>query len=117
MAITLYGIPNCDQVRKARAWLNDHALSFDFHDFKKAGLNRSLIEPWLAHVAWDVLVNRKGATWRSLSDQQKAAITDADSAIELMVELPSMIKRPVLSIDKSIHVGFSDPLYQQIFKK
>ncbi|OGB23453.1 MAG: arsenate reductase [Burkholderiales bacterium RIFCSPLOWO2_02_FULL_57_36] len=117
MAIILYGIPNCDQVRKARAWLNDHALSFDFHDFKKAGIERSLIETWLIHLTWDVLLNKKGTTWRNLSDQRKAAITDAKSATELMLELPSAIKRPVLSIGESIHVGFSDPLYQQIFKK
>lgn len=117
MTITLYGIPNCDQVRKARAWLNDHALPFDFHDFKKAGVDRTLIATWLTSVDWNVLLNRKGTTWRSLSDQQKTAITDPDGAIELMLELPSVIKRPILAIDESIHVGFSEPLYQQIFKK
>lgn len=117
MAITVYGIPNCDQVKKARTWLNDHALSFDFHDFKKAGVSRSLIDTWLTQVAWDVLLNRKGTTWRGLSDQRKAAISDARTAAELMLELPSIIKRPVLSAGESIHVGFSDPLYQQIFYK
>ena len=117
MTIVLYGIPNCDQVRKARTWLNDHALPFDFHDFRKAGISHSLIQSWLTHVAWDVLLNKKGTTWRRLPDQRKAAITDQSSAIELMLELPSVIKRPVLSTVESIHVGFSDPLYQQIFKK
>lgn len=117
MAIILYGIPNCDQVRKARAWLDEHGLPFDFHDFKKAGVSRSLIKEWLAHVAWDVLLNKKGTTWRNLPDQQKALVTDANSAIDLMLEQPSAIKRPVLSFGESIHTGFSDPLYQQIFKK
>ena len=117
MAIVLYGIPNCDQVKKARAWLNDHALSFDFHDFKKAGISRSLIEAWLVHVAWDVLLNKKGTTWRALPDQRKAAVTDAASAAELMLEKPSVIKRPVLSVDEVTYSGFSDSLYQQIFKK
>lgn len=117
MAIIVYGIPNCDQVKKARAWLNDHALPFHFHDFKKAGVDRPLIEAWLAQISLEVLLNKKGTTWRSLPDVRKAAITDQSSAIELMIELPSLIKRPVLMTGGSIHAGFSDPLYQQIFKK
>jgi arsenate reductase len=117
MTITVYGIPNCDQVRKARAWLNDHALPFDFHDFKKAGVSRSLIEGWLTQIPLDVLLNKKGTTWRSLPEQQKASVIDAESAVNLMLELPSLIKRPVLATGESIHAGFSAPLYQQIFKK
>lgn len=117
MAITLYGIPNCDQVRKARAWLNDHGLTFDFHDFKKDGISQPLIEGWLIHVPWDILLNRKGTTWRNLPDQQKAAVTDPKSAIELMLEQPSAIKRPVLSFGNLTYTGFSEPLYQQIFNK
>ena len=117
MTTTLYGIPNCDQVKKARTWLDTHGVAYTFHDFKKAGINRELIGGWLADVAWDVLVNRKGTTWRALADERKAAITDADSATELMLESPSIIKRPVLVNGKGTHVGFSDQLYQQIFKK
>jgi arsenate reductase len=117
MQITVYGIPNCDQVRKARAWLDDHGLSFEFHNFKKAGISRALIELWLAHLSIDVLLNRKGTTWRGLSEQQKTAANDTDSAIGLMLELPSLIKRPILSAGESIHAGFSAPLYQQIFNK
>ena len=116
MKIIVYGIPNCDQVKKARAWLNDHALPFDFHDFKKAGVSRSLIEAWLTQIPLDVLLNKKGTTWRGLPELRKAAITDADSAINLMLELPSLIKRPVVTTSESIHAGFSDPLYQQLFK-
>ncbi|MDB5772322.1 MAG: ArsC family reductase [Burkholderia sp.] len=117
MAITLYGIPNCDTVKKARTWLDANGHAYTFHDFKKAGLTRDLIDGWLKHVAWEVLVNRKGTTWRALPDERKAAIIDADSAAELMLESPSIIKRPVLAAGNGTHVGFSDDLYQQVFKR
>jgi arsenate reductase len=117
MAITLYGIPNCDTVKKARTWLDTNGVAYTFHDFKKAGINRDLVNGWLTQLAWDVLVNRKGTTWRALPDERKAAITDAKSATELMLESPSIIKRPVLAFGSGTHVGFSDELYQQIFKK
>jgi len=117
MSAILYGIPNCDQVKKARTWLNVQAAPHDFHDFKKAGITRDVIESWLRDVAWDVLVNRKGTTWRALPEERKAAIVDAAGAIELMIESTSVIKRPVLQIAGKTYVGFSDELYQQIFKK
>lgn len=117
MTTTLYGIPNCDTVKKARTWLDQHGISYTFHDFKKAGISRELVAQWLAHVSWDVLVNRKGTTWRGLSEERKAAVNDAASATELMLESPSVIKRPVLFNDGNAHVGFSDALYQQIFKE
>ncbi|MBS0307523.1 MAG: ArsC family reductase, partial [Proteobacteria bacterium] len=106
MANTLYGIPNCDQVKKARAWLNDHAVDYDFHDFKKSGVAPDLLKTWLQDVDWEVLLNRKGTTWRGLDDSRKAAITDAASAAVLMQESPSVIKRPVLHVDGTTHVGF-----------
>lgn len=117
MATTLYGIPNCDTVKKARTWLDQHGISYTFHDFKKAGLTSDQVNQWLAHVGWDVLVNRKGTTWRALDDDRKTSINDAASATALMLESPSVIKRPVLVTGDSAHVGFSDALYQQIFKK
>jgi arsenate reductase len=116
MAISLYGIPNCDQVKKARTWLDAQKMPYVFHDFKKSGVSRTLLETWLKDVAWDILVNRKGTTWRSLTDQRKASIIDASAAIELMLESPSVIKRPVLSTGGSTYVGFSDLHYRQIFK-
>jgi arsenate reductase len=116
MTITLYGIPNCDTVKKARTWLDANGVAYTFHDFKKSGINNGLIQTWLRDVAWDVLVNRKGTTWRALDDDRKAAITDAKSATALMIESPSVIKRPVLVTAGTTHVGFSDDLYQQIFK-
>jgi arsenate reductase len=117
MTTTLYGIPNCDQIKKARTWLDTHKVHYVFHDFKKAGITADLIQAWLSDTAWDVLVNRKGTTWRGLTDDQKAAIVDAPSATQLMLEMPSIIKRPVLSLENATHVGFSAELYQQIFKK
>jgi arsenate reductase len=121
MTITLYGIPNCDQVKKARTWLAAHGHVHVFHDFKKAGITQSLIEGWLRKLSWEVLVNRKGTTWRALPDARKAAIIDVRSATALMLESPSIVKRPVLvvgdSVPVAVHVGFSDEAYQQIFKK
>lgn len=117
MALTLYGIPNCDTVKKARTWLEANGIDYTFHDFKKAGLTQDIIEGWLKDVDWETLVNRKGTTWRGLDDARKASVVDARSATDLMLESPSVIKRPVLAIDGSTHVGFNADLYQQIFQK
>ena len=117
MSITLYGIPNCDTVKKARTWLDTHGHPYSFHDFKKAGLTQATVAGWLKQVDWETLVNRKGTTWRGLPEERKAAIVDAASATALMLETPSIIKRPVLVGAGTIHVGFSDDSYQQIFKK
>jgi arsenate reductase len=111
----LHGIPNCDTVKKARTWLQDRGIDYDFHDFKKAGVSRELVDGWLAQVDWETLVNRKGTTWRGLDEAAKAAVVDADSAAALMLAAPSVIKRPVLVAGTDVHVGFSDALYQQIF--
>ena len=117
MQTTLFGIPNCDQVRKARAWLADRGIDHVFHDFKKSGIRGALIAAWLVDVAADELINRKGTTWRGLSDVRKAQITNDQNATALMLELPSVIKRPVLQTADRTHVGFSDATYQQIFKQ
>ncbi|UTY58772.1 ArsC family reductase [Massilia sp. erpn] len=114
--ITLYGIPNCDTVKKARVWLADQQQDFVFHDFKKQGLTSATVDAWLQHLSWDILVNKKGTTWRGLPDERKAAVTDAASAAALMLEFPSVIKRPVLQNAETCHVGFSDAQYRQIFK-
>jgi arsenate reductase len=117
MTTTLYGIPNCDTVKKARVWLAAQQQEFTFHDFKKQGLTREIVAGWLKHLPRDVLVNRKGTTWRALSDERKASIADDDAAIALMLENPSVIKRPVLDKDGTFAVSFSDAQYQQIFNK
>ena len=115
MSITVYGIPNCDTVKKARTWLADQQQDFVFHDFKKQGLTREIVAGWLQHLSRDVLVNKKGTTWRGLPDERKAAIVDDDSAIALMLEFPSVIKRPVLDKDGVFAVSFSAAQYQTIF--
>lgn len=115
VGIKLYGIPNCDTVKKARLWLSAQELEFTFHDVKKQPLARATVAAWLQCVPWDVLVNRKGSTWRGLPDARRATIIDANSALELMLELPSVIKRPVLHQGQQFHVGFSDAQYRQIF--
>lgn len=115
MKNTLYGIPNCDTVKKARSWLAANGQQVDFHDFKKQGLERATVAGWLAQLEWEVLVNRKGSTWRALPDARKAAIVDQASAAELMLEFPSVVKRPVLSGAGRLNVGFSDAQYRQIF--
>jgi arsenate reductase len=115
MTTTLYGIPNCDTVKKARVWLADQQQDFVFHDFKKQGLTREIVAGWLKHLSRDVLVNRKGTTWRALSDERKASIVDDEAAIALMLENPSVIKRPVLDKDGVFAVSFSAAQYTQIF--
>ncbi|CDG83895.1 ArsC family reductase [Janthinobacterium agaricidamnosum] len=115
MTITLYGIPNCDTVKKARVWLAEQQQEFTFHDFKKQGLTREIVAEWQKHLQWDVLVNKKGTTWRGLPDERKAAVVDAGSALQVMLEFPSVIKRPVLHKDDQFSVGFSDAQYRALF--
>ena len=114
MTKTLYGIPNCDTVKKARTWLAEHGHEFAFHDFKKQGLERALAAAWLEQIDWEVLVNRKGTTWRKLPDERRAAITSRADALELILEQPSVVKRPVLDRDGTFSVGFSAEQYQQL---
>ena len=115
MTTTLYGIPNCDTVKKARTWLLDNGIDFTFHDFKKQGLSAELVEKWLQDLDWTTLVNRKGTTWRNLPDERKAAIVDNASAMALMLEQPSVIKRPVLQGAGPVSVGFSPDAFAAKF--
>ena len=111
--ITLYGIPNCDTVKKARTWLDANGHAYTFHDFKKAGLDEATVAGWLQQQSWETLVNKKGTTWRGLPDAQKAAVTDASSAAALMLQHTSVIKRPVLRAGNTILVGFDAALYEK----
>jgi len=104
--ITLYGIPNCDTVKKARAWLTEHGVQHAFHDFKKQGVPEARLDAWLATVGWEKLVNRKGTTWRQLGPDVQATVTDAASARALMLQHASVIKRPVVEWNDSVTVGF-----------
>jgi Spx/MgsR family transcriptional regulator len=111
----LFGIPNCNTVKKARDWLASNNIAYEFHDFKKNGVSESLIQNWLMQMPWEKLVNRAGMTWRNLSDAEKAAVNDADSALTLMLEKSSVIKRPVLVKDgKIISLGFSEANYKEL---
>ena len=114
--ITLYGIPNCDTVKKARTWLEQAGLSYQFHDFKKAGLDKAAVAVWLKQVPWEILVNKKGTTWRNLPDASKASVIDATSATALMLENTSVIKRPVLCTNNQVLVGFDADLYKKTLK-
>jgi len=113
----LYGISNCDTVKKARAWLSLHGKQVDFHDFKQHGISAALLTSWLSRVGWETLLNRKGTTWRKLSDTTKAGINNADAAIQLMLEQPSVIKRPVLEFNNTVYVGFDETVYHSLFGK
>jgi arsenate reductase len=108
--ITLYGIPNCDTVKKARAWLDARGTAYVFHDYKKAGIDRARLEAWVAELGWEALLNRAGTTFRKLADADQANL-DAARAVQLMLAAPSMIKRPVLDTGVRRIVGFRPELY------
>lgn len=114
-SLTLYGIPNCDTVKKARSWLADHGIDAAFHDFKKQGLDAATVDGWLAGADWQTLVNRKGTTWRKLDADAQAAVVDAPSAAALMRAHPSVVKRPVLVGADGVQVGFAPERYAALF--
>lgn len=117
MALIMYGIPNCDTVKKARVWLADKQIAYTFHDYKKAGVTLSTLKDWLQDVPLETLLNRRGTSWRKLSDAAKAAAEHEDQALALMAENPSLIKRPVLVSDKQVKaVGFSEDNYLALLK-
>lgn len=106
--VTVYGIPNCDTVKKARTWLAEQAVEVTFHDFKKQGVPAELLPVWIAAAGWETLVNRKGTTWRKLDDATRLAVVDDASATAVMLANPSVIKRPVVVWgDGSVSVGFN----------
>ena len=110
MQTTLYGIANCDTVRKARAWLDAHGAAYDFHDYRKVGVDRDTLGQWVARLGWEALLNRAGTTFRKLPDAEKAGI-DTGRAITLMIANPSAIRRPVLVRGEAIEVGFKPERY------
>ena len=113
MKTLLYGIPNCDTMKKARTWLESQGVDYEFHDYKKSGVERARLEDWIRAVGWEVLLNRAGTTFKKLPDGAKANLTEA-KAVKLMLEQPSMIKRPVLERGKTLLVGFSPEKYSAL---
>lgn len=113
--ITLFGIKNCDTIKKARNWLADHGIDYQFHDYRSNGLERSQLEVWSDELGWEQLLNRRGTTWRKLPDEVKDAV-DEESAIALMLEQPAMIKRPLLDTGTQRVLGFKAADYEQLFK-
>ena len=111
----IYGIANCDTVKKARAWLAANGLAYEFVAFKKQPPSVGLIESWLTQIPLDTLLNKRGTTWRKLTPQQQAEAADPQGAVKLMAEQPSIIKRPVLDKDGGFHVGFSEESYRTLF--
>lgn len=111
----IYGIANCDTVKKARAWLAANGLAYEFVDFKKQPPSVGLIESWLTQIPLDTLLNKRGTAWRKLTPKQQAEAADLQGAVKLMVEQPSIIKRPVLDKDGGFHVGFSEESYRTLF--
>ena len=116
MTTTLYGIRNCDTMKKAWTWLDEHGVAYDFHDYKKQGIDRQRLEAWVAKLGWEVLLNRAGTTFRKLPDADRSGI-DAAKAVELMLAQPSMIKRPVLDAGGQLLVGFKPDAYAAAFKR
>lgn len=106
MTPVLHGIPNCDTVRKARAWLGEHGVEYTFHDFKKLGVPLDRVDDWIAQVGWEKLVNRQGNTWRKLDPAVQASVKDAESARAFVTQYPSAIKRPVVDWGDRTTVGF-----------
>ncbi|QTH23781.1 ArsC family reductase [Rhizorhabdus wittichii] len=112
MTITMYGIKNCDTIKKARTWLEGRCVGYDFHDYKASGIDRATLKKWAGVVGWEVLLNRAGTTFRKLPDADRADIDEA-KAIALMEAQPSMIKRPVLDAGGELLVGFKPDAYEK----
>lgn len=112
----IYGIKNCDTVKKARRWLTDNKLEYQFHDFRQDGLDKATVEAWLTSVDWETLLNKRGTTWRKLDDPRKEQL-DETSAVALMLENPTLIKRPVLVTEQGCTIGFKEADYAAIFGK
>ena len=113
-AVTIYGIKNCDTMKKARAWLDARGVAYAFHDYKAEGIDRVRLEAWARDVGWETLLNRVGTTFRNLPEKDREGLNE-QKAIALMLDQPSMIKRPVLDIGGRLHVGFKPDQYEALF--
>ncbi|GAC1041328.1 hypothetical protein thsrh120_13320 [Rhizobium sp. No.120] len=116
MTITIYGIKNCDTMKKARTWLESHGIAYDFHDYKAVGIDRDHLERWTKEAGWEVVLNRAGTTFKALPEADRTDLSK-DKAIQLMMAQPSMIKRPVLEVDGKLLIGFKPDIYAAAFGK
>ncbi len=110
----MYGISNCDTVKKARNWLQANGIEFEFHDFRKQGINPQSIQQWIDQVGAGVLLNKRGTTWRKLPEQSQQ-LAETDQLAKLLADNPTLIKRPVLQLDEQVNVGFSESKYSELF--
>ncbi|WP_087017001.1 ArsC family reductase [Thaumasiovibrio subtropicus] len=115
MEVTMYGIANCDTIKKAKKWLEAESVAYQFHDYRKQGIDEALLRSFVDALGWEILLNKRGTTYRQLDEADKENI-DTEKAISLMLAAPAMIKRPVLKVGEQLHVGFKADQYQTLFK-
>ncbi|MDU7389568.1 ArsC family reductase [Atlantibacter hermannii] len=116
--VILHGIKNCDTIKKARRWLESHQIDYQFHDYRTDGINAEMMHKFIDELGWEALLNTRGTTWRKLDEARRNAVTDAQSAIALMLEMPAIIKRPLLCAPgKPMLLGFNESQYQQYFNE
>ena len=114
--VTLYGITNCDTIKKARRWLEKSNIEYHFHDYRKNGLQENMLRRWVEELGWETLLNRRGTTWRKLPEEQKSSINE-EQAVTLMLEQPAIIKRPLLVTENQKLVGFTEQQYSNLFSQ
>ncbi len=113
MSVVMYGIPNCDTIKKAKKWLTEQNIEFTFHDYRKQGINAEMVTTFCQQLGWEQVLNKRGTTYRQLSDEQKSNLSE-QSVIPLLVESPAMIKRPILKVNDQYYIGFKADQYATI---
>ncbi len=114
MKTTMFGIPNCDTIKKAKKWLEVENIAYEFHDYRKQGVDAALVTEFCDALGWEVVLNKRGTTYRQLPQEQKDSLNQ-ENAIQLLVENPAMIKRPILKVNDQLHIGFKADQYATIF--
>ncbi|AEX22812.1 ArsC family reductase [Vibrio sp. EJY3] len=114
MTITMFGIPNCDTIKKAKKWLEAEDIAYEFHDYRKQGVDEALVTEFCDALGWEIVLNKRGTTFRQLTQEQKDSLNE-ENAIKLLVENPAMIKRPILKVNDQFHIGFKADQYTTIF--
>ena len=114
MTITMFGIPNCDTIKKAKKWLEAEGIEFELHDYRKQGVTEELVANFCSELGWELVLNKRGTTYRQLPQEQKDTLTE-EKAVALLVEQPAMIKRPILKVDGKLHIGFKADQYAAVF--